>query len=76
MNDFAGGVGVAKRNGVHLASYLRDELATNNLICRPVTPFDQMIGSHQLNKVKRGIFVKRDDTIDAFQAGENRDSVI
>jgi hypothetical protein len=35
-----------------------------------------MIGSQQLDKVQRGIFVKRDDAIDAFQTGENRNSVI
>jgi len=76
MNDFGGGVGVAERDGVHLASQLRDKFAANNLICRPVAPFDQMIGSHQLDKVQRGIFVKWDDAIDAFQTGENRDAVI
>ena len=76
MNDFAGGVGVAERDGVHLASQLRDKITANDLICRPVAPFDQMIGSHQLDKVQRGIFVKWDDAIDAFQTGENRDAVI
>ena len=61
---------------MHLASQLRDKFAVNDLICGPVTPFDQMIGSQQLDKVQRGIFVKRDDAIDAFQTGENRDAVI
>ena len=61
---------------MHVASQLRDEFAANDLICRPVTPFDQMIGSQQLDKVQRGIFVKRDDAIDAFQTGENRNSVV
>jgi hypothetical protein len=61
---------------VHLTSQLRDKFAANDLICRPVTPFDQMIGSQQLDKIQRGIFVKRDDAIDAFQPGENRNSVI
>jgi hypothetical protein len=30
-----------------------------------------MIGSQQLDKIQRGIFVKRDDAIDAFQTGES-----
>ena len=75
-NDFAGRVGVSERNRVHFASQLRDKFSADDLVRRPVASFDQMIGSHQLDKVQRGIFVKRDDAIDTFQTSENSDAVI